>query len=52
MDFYKKIKRNMKKILTGEFESSKVRLRVSDVKIVKVVRKSALSRLLKKLKNK
>lgn len=51
MDFYKKIKRNMKKIiLTGEFESSKIRLRGNDVKIVKVTRKSALSRLLKKLK--
>ena len=52
MGFYKKIKRNMKKIiLTGEFESSKIRLR-GNVKIVKVARKSALSRLLKKLKNK
>jgi hypothetical protein len=51
MDFYKKIKRNMKKIiLTGEFESSKIRLRGNSVKNDKVVRKSALSRLLKKLK--
>lgn len=42
----------MKKIvLTGEFESSKVRFRGNGVKIVKVARKSALSRLLKKLKS-
>jgi hypothetical protein len=43
----------MKKIvLTGEFESSKVKLRGNSVKIVKVARKSALSRLIKKLSNK
>ena len=40
----------MKKILTGEFESSRILLRGNNVKNVKIVRKSALSRLLKKLK--
>jgi hypothetical protein len=47
-----KNKKIMKKIvLTGEFESSKVRLRDNSVKILKVARKSVLSRLLKKLKS-